>query len=643
MRGCVCAFLVMVVLVVASASLADTDVWEDLMPGVRHLHRTTSTPWDIHIVTVDLTNPRIDLRVAIKNDNSKPDSGETVRSMCRRYDALAGINCDFFAPSPDPNPVVGDHSHIPQGHCLTDGLAFLAPGHSSPIVANRTTLQIPADNSYGLVGTVSSPGQWWWNVAAGGPRVLRNGKVWGDPAYTWDTEGLGGLDTRQPRTGAAISQDWHVLILATVDGRQADSVGMTCAELGALLKQFGGYNGMGFDGGGSTTMVINGSTVNDPSDGSDRRVANALMVLDKLRQGNSPSVHFETGFDSLPYGLGSLAEVDNWSGVGEVVAGGRGGSQCARFFGGSGHRNVTHTSQLGVQWVECYAKAASLSSVGSIYACTAEGTLVAGAVRFGPGGLVEAYTTDEDGVGYWTACGAYTPDTWYRIHVRLDYNVNTCQVFVNGVLKASGCAFLNAGASSGLRAIKFREDGGQGFFVDDVYVGSVDPDFLRVSPDSVALVQGGRKQFTAASAASSVAWSVIEETNLSGDAVPPGTTATISSTGLLTANAPGSCKVQARDGMGRVDVSETLVVIPRTSVAEAKASVDGANVALSGMVVTARFSGCIYAEEPDRRSGIKIISPLTVPEGVEVYVMGTMTTVDGERAIVATVLEAKPS
>jgi exopolysaccharide biosynthesis protein len=640
MRGCRLSMLV--VLALLTAPCIAGDVWEDLMPGVRHLHRTTSMPWDIHVITIDLTNPRIDLRVGIKNDHSKPDAGETVRSICQRYNAVAGINCDFFAPAPDPNPQVGDHSHIPQGHCMTDGLAFLAPGHSSPIVPNRTTLQIPADNSYAVIGTVSTPGQWWWNVAAGGPRILRNGKVWGDPAYTWDPEGLSGLDSRNPRTGAAISQDWHTLILATVDGRQADSVGMTCAELGALLKEFGGYNGMNFDGGGSTTMVINGSTANDPSDGSDRRIANCLMVLDKLRQPASALVHYETGFENLPYPVGSLSGVDGWVGAGEITTGGRDGSQCARFSNATAYRHVTSGSVTGVQWMECYARVSSTSSTAHIQTTTADGAHVASAVRFGPGGQLEAYTTDELGVGYWAALGPYAADTWYRIHVRLDYNINTCQVFVNGVLKASGCAFQGSGAYTGLRAIRFQEDGGGVLCVDDVYVGTVDPDFLRVSPDSLTIVQGGRKLFRGVSGAAPVAWSVVEEKDQYGSVVPAGTVAQIDSSGLLTANAPGSCRVQAQDAGGRVDKSSTILVVARRPIATAKALADGANVAMSGLIVTGRFAGCIYAEEPDRGSGIKIITTKAISEGSLIYVTGALTTLNGERAIIAASLEAYP-
>ncbi len=639
MRGYLMPLLLAVVAVASPCGA--TDVWEDLMPGVRHLHRTTSVPWDIHVVTVDLTNPRIDLRTVIKNDHSKPDGGEIVRSMCQRYNAVAGINCDFFAPYPDPNPSVGDHSHIPQGYCMTDGIMMLAPGHASPIVATRTTVAFPADNSYGYVMSPPNPGTYWWNVVAGGPRILRNGKVWGDSTYTWDTEGLGGLDGRQPRTGLAISADWRTLILATVDGRQASSAGMTCAELGALLKEFGGYNGLGFDSGGSTTMVINGVTVNNPSDGTDRRIADGLLILDKLRQGNNPMVHYETGFENLPYPTGPISGIDGWTGSADIVSGGHGGSQCVRVSGGSVHRNVAAASQTGVQWVECYAKVSSAASGACIYAGTQDDLYTAAAVRFGSTGQIEAYTTDENGAGYWTACGPYSTDTWYRVHVRLDYYVNTYQVFIDGVLRASGCAFMSSGANLGLRSVKFQETGGAGLFVDDLYAGSVDPDFLRVSPNTLTIVQGGKMRFQGVSAVPSVTWSVIEEKNASGASVSPGTIAQIDASGVLTANAAGSCKVQAQDGMGRVDRSESVQVISSQPITAAKAMADGVNAAMSGLIVTGCFSGYIYAEEPDRQSGIRIITAKRVPEGSTIYVTGPLTTTaTGERAITATGLES---
>jgi uncharacterized hydantoinase/oxoprolinase family protein len=74
-------------------------------------------------------------------------------------------------------------------------------------------------------------------------------------------------------------------------------------------------------------------------------------------------------------------------------------------------------------------------------------------------------------------------------------------------------------------------------------------------------------------------------------------------------------------------------------VASIKALPDGTNVALSGLIVTAQLADCIYAEESDRISGIKIITTKAVTEGCRVYVTGSLTTINGERAIAATNLE----
>jgi hypothetical protein len=55
---------------------------------------------------------------------------------------------------------------------------------------------------------------------------------------------------------------------------------MTCPELGALMVDLGAWDATNLDGGGSSTMWVRGSGVlNDPSDGSQRVVANHLAVL----------------------------------------------------------------------------------------------------------------------------------------------------------------------------------------------------------------------------------------------------------------------------------------------------------------------------------------------------------------------------
>ena len=621
------------ILAAASACLG-TDTWETLMPGVQHLHRTTSDPLNIHVLIIDLTNPRVKMRAGLKNDNDKPDDGETVRSICRRYNAVAGINCDYFSATVTG---AGDHRHIPQGHNMTDGLLMLPPGHSSPIVPDRSALAFPADNSYGLVNVFSSPLTWWWNVVAGGPRIIRNGVV------GWEVEpDIPDQTSRQPRTGAALTSNYRTLILATVDGRQPGfSIGVTANQLGEILKEFGGHNGLSFDGGGSTTMVINGETVNSPSDGSDRRIANCLMVLDKTRQGNG-NVLFESGFENPPYSPGTLGGQNGWAGSGAIVSGGRGAGQCALFSGAGAYRNVSPAPTPGVQWFECWVKCSSTGSTAYIYSGTTGCASVGSAIRLG-GGQIQAYDTDELGSPVWTVVGTYAANTWYRIHVRLDYNISRYQVFVNGVVKLSGASFMHPGASAGLQAIKFEEiGGGSSLFVDDVYVGGADPDFLRVSPDSLCMVRGAVKQFRTLGGSPPVTWSIVDEKYQNGSPAPPGAIAQITADGLVTAAAPGSFAVQAQDGIGRTDKSGPIAVESDEPLEVVKAHADTAPVRVSGLVVSAVFDGFVYAQEPDRRSGIRIATNAPVAVGDQIWAIGTLGTVAGERVINASWLEVFP-
>lgn len=86
--------------------------------------------------------------------------------------------------------------------------------------------------------------------------------------------------SRQPRTAVAFDDDYVYFIV--VDGRNPHySVGMTLDELGEFVRDtLGGEWGLNLDGGGSSTMWVNGVVENRPSDGYERRVADGLMMVD---------------------------------------------------------------------------------------------------------------------------------------------------------------------------------------------------------------------------------------------------------------------------------------------------------------------------------------------------------------------------
>jgi hypothetical protein len=117
-------------------------------------------------------------------------------------------------------------------------------------------------------------------IIGGWPRIVRDGANVAGDAPTVEGTISRNAEARHARTSVGFSRDSTTLYLLTVDGRSAKSVGMTLVELADLMRRVGAWQAMNFDGGGSTTMVIDGALANVPSDTTgERAVGNALVVF----------------------------------------------------------------------------------------------------------------------------------------------------------------------------------------------------------------------------------------------------------------------------------------------------------------------------------------------------------------------------
>lgn len=95
---------------------------------------------------------------------------------------------------------------------------------------------------------------------------------------------------RHPRTCLGVKSNGKIILL-TVDGRNENSAGMSLHELTKLMKWLGCSTIINFDGGGSTTLWINGmpdgGIINYPTDNKkwdhegQRKVANVILVKKK--------------------------------------------------------------------------------------------------------------------------------------------------------------------------------------------------------------------------------------------------------------------------------------------------------------------------------------------------------------------------
>lgn len=109
-----------------------------------------------------------------------------------------------------------------------------------------------------------------------GPMLVKNNSVFlTTKVEEFGTDVAGG---RAPRTAVGIKANGHVLAVV-VDGRQENSIGMTLLELALFMQELGASDAMNFDGGGSSEMIVKGKVVNKPSDGRERRVGDALVIV----------------------------------------------------------------------------------------------------------------------------------------------------------------------------------------------------------------------------------------------------------------------------------------------------------------------------------------------------------------------------
>jgi hypothetical protein len=119
-------------------------------------------------------------------------------------------------------------------------------------------------------------------IIGGWPRVLRDGDNVADESATAEGTLSRNAEVRHPRTAVGFSRDSSTLFVLTVDGRSENSGGMTLVELANVMRELGAWQAMNFDGGGSTTMVIDGKVVNHPSDKEgERAVGDALLVVER--------------------------------------------------------------------------------------------------------------------------------------------------------------------------------------------------------------------------------------------------------------------------------------------------------------------------------------------------------------------------
>jgi hypothetical protein len=189
------------------------------------------------------------------------------------------------------NPKWGETS----GYAITDGQRTgvrMVVVERGRVVANTTDLTSDKDiDGQVLVGR--GPGAEQLKQLRVGARATLRSHLPGKPRFALGGESLllskGRVrvsDDRilHPRTAVGIDRDRQRVLLLVVDGRQRHSRGYTLVETARLMKRLGAESALNLDGGGSSAVVGRDRErarrlLNQPSDGSQRSVADGIAVL----------------------------------------------------------------------------------------------------------------------------------------------------------------------------------------------------------------------------------------------------------------------------------------------------------------------------------------------------------------------------
>jgi hypothetical protein len=248
---------------------------EHLFQGIDYTREVRSTPRALvlHIVKINLDTPGLRFFVTPQAENVP---AQTVSQFLDQYHLQLAINADFFLPWHDSAP--WDYYPHVSDPVSTHGLAasegkILTSGYGTPY----DTLYINADNTVSF----DQPHGDVYNAVSGLPFLVLDGKsiVEGTDAYAVEVN---------PRTAVGVDQSGRIMIVLLVDGRQPNySEGVTMGELSALMLEFGAYQAINLDGGGSTTLVtqnadgtaqVLNSPIHTRIPGRERPTANQLGI-----------------------------------------------------------------------------------------------------------------------------------------------------------------------------------------------------------------------------------------------------------------------------------------------------------------------------------------------------------------------------
>jgi len=244
--------------------------WQLFEGEVGYFHGKITNPQiEFWALRIDLASPNTRIVVSGGASSQSGSLSSRVSSFVRGNNLIAGINALPFdiITSREGQPIKNLGLVVSGGKLLSpanpyyDALVFYKNGNAA--IVKQTEIG-PIENIE--------------NAAGGFYRILASGEA---------AQRTQNREDRHPRSAAGVSANGTYLYLLVIDGRRSDSSGATEKETSLLLRAIGAWDGINFDGGGSSALAMrypdgNIRTVNTPVHngipGRERAVAGCIGV-----------------------------------------------------------------------------------------------------------------------------------------------------------------------------------------------------------------------------------------------------------------------------------------------------------------------------------------------------------------------------
>lgn len=248
----------------ASEPVITADSYSDGNMSIK-LSEYTVNDTAVHVAEVSLASPEY-LKTAFAEGAYGRNVTEATSEISDSVNAILAINGDFYGTQE-------------RGYVIRNGVLYRNEGS-----ADREDLVIYADGSFGIISEDEVSAEQLIEDGAVqtlsfGPALVQGGEV------TVDTDDeVGRAMASNPRTAVGVREDGSYLFVVS-DGRTEESEGLSLYELADFMQEMGAVTAYNLDGGGSSTMVFNGTVVNDPTgghaghgSGSERSVSDIVYI-----------------------------------------------------------------------------------------------------------------------------------------------------------------------------------------------------------------------------------------------------------------------------------------------------------------------------------------------------------------------------